>query len=194
MPPLEFWPTVDAAYFVGAFVVSLILGLLGIGRVNKNLIRGLLVVSFVIMGLGLWSTAQRAEEAANLRQSITDIRLAVTGGDNYVYLTVRPVVAQNGENLLAFTTTGPIPRSDFSVHGLSEDGRVMFMREHALRPLPQTTAYFRKKTLPPGRFKISFVMGEKRWTEYLDFERTDEGVDQIYWVERDGIVILEGPE
>ena len=193
MPPPEYWFTIDAAYFVGAFLVSLVLGLLGIGRVRPITIVMLLVISFGIMVLGLSSMANQAKEAAELKEKITKLGAFITGGDNFAFFTVEPKIASNGENYLTVTTTGPMPLFDCSMRFLSPNGEVVGGREWSIRPLPKVTARFAHLTLPPGRYRADCIMGEKSWQQHLEFSRTTNGIDQVFWVEKNNRVVKEGP-
>ena len=193
MPALEHWLTMESAYFVGAFVVSFVLGILGLERMKRIAIIGLLVASAAIMLFGLWSTAQKAEESADMKRKIDRLYTSVTGGDNFAFFTVEPNVATNGENHLLVTTTAPMPAFDCSMRFLSPGGDVVDSREWSFRQLPKVTARFSFATLPPGRYRADCIMGQESWQQHLEFGQTPDGVDQVFWVERGNQVVKEGP-
>jgi hypothetical protein len=149
------------------------------------------IVAFGFVGTA--NTGVQVQSDNRDRNAREVLRVKLTGGDNFAFFTVEPKIAPNGENYLTVTTTGQMPFFDCSVRFLSPNGGVIHSREWSIRPLPKTTARFNHTTLPLGRYRADCVMGEKSWQQHFEFDRTPNGIDQVFWVEKDNQIVKEGP-
>lgn len=156
------------------------------------------IAAFVIVGLSAFAAGVAdwhfdRQERDTAKAEFSKFIEEQTGGRNFAYVRVRSKTSEDGKNWVAIETTGALPSLAVGFYPLSPDG-VPTGKEAWLHyaDLPKTT-FNTNAVLTPGRYRIDFKMGNKSWTEHLDFERSEDGVDQVLWVERDGKVIHREP-
>ena len=147
--------------------------------------------------IAVWVTVFLALGAVSIWVGVeqdTALEDALTGGDNYAYLRVRPETDQRGWNKVAIETTGALPSLHVGFYPVSPDGQVLREKQWwvPFENLPHTT-FHPNIALPAGRYEINFLMGAKKWVEHLEFKRSGKAVKQVFRVERDGEVIYREP-
>ena len=176
-----------------AFIALLSLGFLGVAvsfvhnLTNRFGIRVLFAFLFVTFAAVAWHANKTDREAFEAR---------LTGGDHFAFVRVREETDRSGKNnMVAITTTGTLPSLHIGFYPVLPDGTVLKKKQRwvpQFRDLPPST-FHPAIALEPGRYQIHFLMGEKKWIEHLEFERSAKGVTQVLWVERNGRVIYREP-
>ena len=83
MPALQYWFTPSAFFLLGSFVITVVLGLIGVRTVIETKWIVLLVAaSFVITIVGWWTAAKQEEQNAKTLQDIRNIAAAVQVNPN----------------------------------------------------------------------------------------------------------------
>lgn len=142
-----------------------------------------LTIMFILFATIAWHSNKTDRQVFETR---------LTGGNHFAFVRVRPETKQTGKNFIAITTTGALPTLHIGIHPLSLDGSVLGEEWLQYRDLPPTT-FHPPVVLKPGRYRINFLMIDKAWTEYLEFEQSEKGVEQVFWIERNGEVIHREP-
>lgn len=117
---------------------------------------GFAVVGAVVTIAQVWASARG-------RAAQEEFETKMTGGNNYAFFQAESKVAPSGEYYVLMTTTGSLPPFYCSVRTVSTAGDVIGNREWGFPPLPKVTARFPHTTLPPGRYRLDCLMGEKSW-------------------------------
>jgi|TARA_B100000315_G_C14374974_1_gene494752 hypothetical protein len=151
------------------------------------------VVALVISAAGGGGWYLDRQERIRADAEFKKFKDELTGGDNFAFVRARQETSEDGKNWIAIETTGALPSLLVGFHPLSLDGTPVGEKKWVhFSDLPETT-FNTSVVLAPGRYRIDFKMGDKIWTEHLDFERSEEGIDQVLWVERNGKVIHREP-
>jgi hypothetical protein len=113
------------------------------------------------------------------------------GGDNFAFVRVTDTLTADGQYLINIVPTGALP-SLFV--GFYPDETTDEFKAHWLTsgPIPHS-AFTPSIALRPGRYRIDFWMGNKKWIEHLEFEPVGKTISQKFVVQRDGIEIHREP-